>query len=531
MGVDFGRWTERIMYTHFYGFSEEPFVDAPDPKFLFLNPGHKQVFNHLVQGIEGEKGWILLLGDAGSGKTLFIHQLLNFLKKKRNIRTAFIFHPQISFEDFLKEVLWDLDLPSAPPDGISLTDHFKQSLQRQFPPHTDLVILIDEAQSFKIGVLEEICRFFNHEPKDLPAIQLVLAAQPAMEEKLQSQELRDLSRKIQVRCQIALLTAKESQRYIDHRLHLVGGRPEVFAPEALVLILRHAAGVPRTINLICDNSLRIGHQINEPQITAAIVEKALREMYSEKDLLSRSFKRKRGAFIPKKILYPLAGASGLILMILIGYKYPDQNLGIRILTPAGASATGSYIKVPMPPAPTAKLLPPEKTPLTSPPQEQVQISSSASGSSAYPKSEMRIKKVIVVKSGNTLNSLLVENYGWAHNTLLDYLVQLNPEITDPDVIAVNEKIQLPEISEESLLIPVADGAFKIYLGTFDDRNEAVVFKKEAALKGKEIAITARKISPKETWFRLEAGNFPSKEEAMKVILVLKKQRLLPALSG
>jgi hypothetical protein len=144
---------------------------------------------------------------------------------------------------------------------------------------------------------------------------------------------------------------------------------------------------------------------------------------------------------------------------------------------------------------------------------------------------MRIKKVIVVKSGNTLNSLLVENYGWAHSTLLDYIVQLNPEITDPDVIEINERIQLPEISEESLLIPVVDGAFKIYLGTFGDRNEAWVFKQEAALKGKEIATTVRKISPKETWFRLEAGNFPSKEEAMKVILVLKKQRLLPALSG
>jgi general secretion pathway protein A len=525
------------MYTHFYGFSEKPFVDAPDPKFLFLNPGHKQVFNHLVQGIEGEKGWILLLGDAGSGKTLFIHQLLNLLKKKRNIRTAFIFHPQISFEDFLKEVLWDLDLPSAPPDGIPLTDHFKQSLQRQFPPNTDLVILIDEAQSFKIGVLEEICRFFNHEPKDLPAIQLVLAAQPAMEEKLQSQELQDLSRKIYVRCLIALLTAKESQRYIDHRLHLVGGRPEVFAPEALALILRHAAGVPRTINLICDNSLRIGHQNSELQITAAIVEKALREMYPEKDLPSRSSKRKWGPPIPKKILYPLAGVGGLILMILIGYKYLSPNLEGRIPILGGASAHGSYMKMPMPPAPTSKLLPPEKTPLTSSPsaqtnvQEQVQSSSSVSGYSPHAKNEMRIKKVIVVKSGNTLNSLLIENYGWAHNTLLDYIVQLNPEITDPDVIEVNERIQLPEISEESLLIPVVDGTFKIYLGTFGDRNEAWVFKQEAALKGKEIATTARKISSKETWFRLEAGNFPSKEEAMKVILVLKKQRLLPALSG
>ncbi len=516
------------MYTHFYEFFEEPFGDAPDPKFLFLPPGHQQVVNCVMQGIEGKKNWILLLGDAGTGKTLFIHHMLNLLKEKPDLKAAFIFQSHIQFEDFIKEVLSALNWPSAPPNGVPVADHFKQYLKSQLSPGGRLVIFIDEAQGFAVKVLKEIEKFFTQDPKDFPAIQIVLAGQPSLGEKLKSQELWSLSRKIEVRCAITSLTAKESERYIDHRLHLAGGKSEIFAPEALALIVRNADGVPRILNLICDNSLRIGHQVSQSIITASTVQKALKGMYFEKARPSLPFKGKQESPIARKVLYLLTGVGILILVIVIGHKFLGSNRGRHVASQPPKPTFGA-VKVPIPPMPLPKekpLAPPPSVPETA--QKPDQTKPSVSGSAVRPKTETRIKKVIIVKQGKTLNLLCEENYGWAHITLLDYILQSNPQIIDPNLILVGERISLPEISEESLLIPLADGAFKISLGTFGEHDEIQVFKKNSILKGKDIRL-ARRTLPQETWYRIEAGNFPSEDEALKVIRDLRKQGLLPAL--
>ncbi len=517
------------MYTHFYEFSEEPFGDAPDPKFLFLTPGHQKVVKCLIQGIEGKKSWILLLGDAGTGKTLFIHHMLNLLKEKQNIKAAFIFQSHIQIEDFMKAVLSALNWPSTPPNGISMAEHFNQSLKTQLSPEDRLVIFIDEAQGFAVKVLEEIGKFFTQDSKDFPAMQIVLAGQPSLEEKLKSQELGGLNRKIEVRCQIPPLTAKESERYIDHRLHLVGGKSEIFAPDALTLIVRNSDGVPRRLNMICDNSLRIGHQISQPVITASTVQKALKEMYFEKKRPSLPFKGKRESSIARKLLYLLTAVGISVLVFVIGHKFLGSKQGGDVTSQAPKPAVG-VVKVPIPPMPLPKEKPlPPSPPVPETPQVQEQIKPSVPSSSAKAKTEIPIEKVIGVKQGNTLNSLCEEHYGWSHITLLDYIMKSNPQITDPNLILVGERIGLPKISEESLLIPLADGAFKIYLGTFGDPDEIQVFRQKPILKGKEVR-SSRRILPEETWYRLEAGNFSSEEEALKVIRDLRKQRLLPALT-
>lgn len=523
------------MYTHFYGFSEEPFGDSPDPKFLFLLPGHQQVLNCLVQGLEAKKGWLLLLGDAGSGKTLFIHQMLNLLKQKPKVKAAPIFRPHILLEDFLKEVLSALDLPSVPPNGVSGAEHFRQCLKRELPPETELVLFIDEAQGFPVGVLGEIYKFFHGEEKGLPAVQVVLAGQPALEEKLESQELRALAHAIQVRCRIAPLTEKESRRYIDHRLHLVGGKPEVFAPEALALILRSANGVPRTINLVCDNSLRIGQQISEPVVSAATVRKALQGMYLENDRFSRPFEKKRLPALRARVFYPVAAVGVLILVIFIALKFPGLNPLGRSAPSDNSPARGEIEATAPPPAVPASPLPqegPAASPAPAPPvgEARVQTAPDVSAPSISPKSEFAIKKVIVVKKGDTLNTLCLENYGRFDLTLLDWLMQLNPEITDPNLILTRQKIKLPDATERSLLVPASGQTLRVYLGTFRDRDEVRVFRENPALKGKEIKIIGRRVMREGTWYRAEAGDFSSEEEALKTIRALKNERLLPLLT-
>jgi general secretion pathway protein A len=521
----------RVMYTHFYGFSEEPFRDVPDPNFLFLVPGHERTLNCLIQGIEKKSGWLLLSGDVGSGKTLFIHHLLDSYKEKPQVKTAFVFQPRVSFEDLLKEILAKLHLPSDPSSGVSLTRHFQNCLARNFTREETLLLFFDEAQDFSVEMLENIYRFFAVEVKGPCALQLVFSGQSDIEDKLQSQPLRLLDQKITVRCQVKSLTRAESQRYLDHRLRLVGANSAVFAPEALTLITKNGEGIPRALNNICDNSFRIGHRLSEAKISADIVRKALGEMFLQKGRLRSGGKMRKGSFFSRNIPYFLAIMVCLGLLFWVGKGRLHWNQG-----PPTAKVEDKQTKLERPaPAPgennSEATLAKEAASGLSVNQrsggDSVQISQGSSAPLSDPESEVRIMKVVTVRKGITLNQLCVENYGLAHITLLDHIMRSNPRIINPHLILVNERIKLPEIDDDSLLVSTDDGSIKISLGTFGNPDVAGIFKEEQSLKGKEISVLSRKISARETWYRFTAGNFKSGEEARKVVSALKGKGLLP----
>jgi general secretion pathway protein A len=520
------------MYTHFYGFSDEPFSDAPNPKFLFLIPGHERTLNCLLQGIERKSGWILVSGDAGSGKTLLIHHLLNSFSEIPKVKTVHLFQTRISFDDLLKGVLSELNLPPDAPSGVLQRKHFQNCLTQNFTPEDMLLLFFDEAHDFSTEVFEEIYKFFATELNAPGNVQLIFFGQPAVEEKLQAQPLHHLNHKIAIRCPIKPFSKPESQRYIDHRLRLVGGNSKVFTPEALNLITRYGEGIPRTINIICDNSFRIGHQLSEPKITADIVQKALREMYVQKG--SPHFSSKlEGRLLSKKILYPLAALICLVFLIWMGNNHLHWHH-----RPVDAKLEDTAVKaekqIPVLQAKQSEGSSPKKaTPVPSINQtaiaESVQTAQPDSAASPGIKREDRILKIITVREGATLNSLCLENYGLADITLLDHIMRLNPRITNPHLILVNERIKLPEINDHSFLITASDGTIKIYLGTFGYPDAAILFKEEAILEGKEISVTRQKISTRETWYRLTAGNFKTQEEARRTISTLKTKGLLPSL--
>jgi len=522
------------MYTHFYGFSEEPFSDVPDPKFLFLPPGLERTLNCLIQGIEKRSGWVLLSGEAGSGKTLSLHHLLNFCKEKPKVKTVFIFQTLISYEDLLKRVLFELNLSSDPPTGVSLKEYFQNCLTESVTPEDTLLLFFDEAQDFGTEVFEEIYKQFSTEFKGPGSVQLIFSGQPAVEEKLQAQPLRHLNQKVTVRCQIKPFSKSESQQYIEHRLHLVGANSKVFTPEALALITRYGEGIPRTINIICDNSFRIGHQVSETKISAEIVQRALGEMYIQKRRPHYPREKERN-FFSRKFFYLLAALVCLVLVIWAGKEHLDWNQEpLNAKLKDKPSNVEKEIPVPLAKKPEEPS-PQEATsvPSINSPGTRNSILSAQPGSAPSPetKREGRIMKVVNVKKGATLNSLCLENYGLAHITLLDHIMRVNPRITNPHLILVNERIKLPEINDHSLLIIASDGTIKIYLGTFGNPDSAIAFKAEVSLKGKEISVTPRKISTQETWYRLTAGNFKTQEEARTVILTLKMKGLLPSLAS
>ena len=525
------------MYTHFYGFSEEPFRDTPDPRFLFSTPGHQRTLGCLTQGIGEKSGWVLLAGEPGSGKTILIHHLLQTLKGRPGVKAVFIFQTRISFEDLLKETLAELNLPPVSPTGAPIAEHFTRSISQLLSPEDTLVLFLDEAQDFRVEVLEKISHFFCQEFQRPEQVQIILSGQPLLEEKLQCQALRDLNQQIKVRCPIRPFSAQESQRYIDHRLHLVGGDSDIFTPEALNLIIRYGEGIPRTLNVICDNSLRIGHQISETKISVEIVRKALQEMYVQTGRRRAFWETTKKGSVFKKILYSLIAIIAFLMMIFFAKEYSQREEGsvkpksdVRPAkikkeesfqlsqkseeTPPQKKAAG-----PMPPAnhilsePAANPAPPALPPL-----KEFTIAE-------------RVKKVISVKKQGTLSYLCLEHYGFANLTLLDHIMALNHEITNPNLIQLDQKIKLPDINEEGLIQEIPGGKVQVFLGTFPHPDFAETFRKEALLLGKEIKIAPRKIEGGESWYRFSAGVFADKEEALKMVRALKEKRLLPSFGG
>lgn len=525
------------MYTHFYGFAEEPFRDAPDPRFFFDVPGNERTLNCLRRAAEEKSGWVLLSGEPGSGKTISIRRLLLKLAEKPDVKTVYIFQTRVSFEDLLKAILTGLSLSPTPAADSSLAEHFCRTVSQLLTPPGSLLLFLDEAQDFGVEVLEKIERFFGREFPRPERLQVFLSGQTSLEEKLNSQELRLLKQRIRYRCPVKKLTETEARRYLDHRLHLAGGKADIFSPQALSLIIRYGEGVPRTLNILCDNALRIGHQISEPKVSAAVVRKALKEMYAPagREVIGEGPAAKKP--FPRKLLYALAAAFGVFMLILFTAERPPKEK-----TPPNAAAVAPSpalkIEEPAPPPAQPEGNPPQKM-LANPPFPKAQTDSLPAESQSPAavsapeeiKPQPKVKKVISVKKGATLNSLCGEHFGYTNVTLLDHIMALNPELTNPDLILVNQQIRLPDIGEESLVREAGKGIFRVFLGTFSRPDAVQSFRQEPLLKGREVEITSWKIGTGETWHRLSVGGFAGRDEALKTIRALKERGVLPSFGG
>jgi general secretion pathway protein A len=264
------------MYTHFYGFAEKPFNVTPDPKFLYLTASHREALASMMYGITERRGYIAITGEVGTGKTTLIYTLLNQLSEK--VRAVCVFHPAVTFEQLLRTILSQLGIPGNGGKD-ELLRAFETYLRAQLAGDKIVALIIDEAQDIPVEVLEEIRLLSNLETEKEKLLQIVFVGQPEFEKKLDSEHLRQLKQRIVMRRIIPPLTRNEIIAYIEQRLMLVGSSTaDVFTAEALALICTSSRGVPRTINIICDNALLLGYGLSRKQIDDKIILEALRDM-------------------------------------------------------------------------------------------------------------------------------------------------------------------------------------------------------------------------------------------------------------
>jgi type II secretory pathway predicted ATPase ExeA len=242
------------MYKSFFGLRVQPFGASPDPRFLFLRPQIREALACLQHGIAARKGFVVMTGEAGTGKTTLLRAALGAFAKE-GILTSFVFNPRLEVLDFLEFVLTDFGIPPKTRTKSSMLLQLNSWLIERFRARQLCVIAIDEAQNLSWDLLEEMRLLTNLETSSEKLVQIVLSGQPELEEMLLNPSVRQLRQRISFWCRTHPLTGEETRDYITERLRIAGASQQVFLPEAADLVYHYSQGIPRVINLLCENSL------------------------------------------------------------------------------------------------------------------------------------------------------------------------------------------------------------------------------------------------------------------------------------
>ncbi|MBN2068566.1 MAG: AAA family ATPase [Opitutales bacterium] len=266
------------MYKEFYGFRIAPFNITPDPNFLFYSPTHEEALKHLHYGIREKKGFIVLTGEVGCGKTTVCRKLLQELDPD-HYETALILNPRLSEAELIKAILTELRVEPVSDSRMELVHQLNELLLRLIDEGKDIVVIIDESQNLDFETIEHLRMLSNLETDTQKLLQIILMGQPELKEKLKQKRLRQLRQRILVYCDIRPLTLEEMKIYILYRLNLAGanGRPR-FTPRAMKKIYRISGGVPRIINNLCDKALLAAYIRNRDDVNWWDVRRAHKEM-------------------------------------------------------------------------------------------------------------------------------------------------------------------------------------------------------------------------------------------------------------
>jgi general secretion pathway protein A len=269
------------MYKRLYGLTRNPFELSPDPKFFFPTRSHNEAFATLHYCVLRRRGFVVVTGEVGTGKTLIVRCLLDALIAGK-IATAFVFNPQLSTLDFLSHVLTDLQVPTRDRTKGEMLSSLNEFLLLRSRRGTTTVLVVDEAHLLSWELMEEIRLLTNLETSQYKLLQIVMVGQPELDRKIDTEDLRQLKQRIAMRCRLEPLGLQELRGYIHRRLELAGANcrgTKVFSEAAIEAIHRCSRGIPRLVNTLCENSLISGYGKQTSQITTEIVQECAADLH------------------------------------------------------------------------------------------------------------------------------------------------------------------------------------------------------------------------------------------------------------
>ncbi|HYD48825.1 MAG TPA: AAA family ATPase [Terriglobales bacterium] len=406
------------MYTEHFGLHSEPFGLTPDPAFLFPSAGHSEALAALRIGIEGRRGLIVMVGEVGTGKTTLLYSLLPAVSAE--VKVAYITNTKLSFDELLAQALADFGVACRQRGRRQLLARFTEFLLKCAERGEVAALVIDEAQNLEDHCLENLRLLSNVETYAQKLLQVVLVGQPELLEKLSRPNLRQLRERIAVYSEIKALSWRDSYAYVNHRLQQAGGTIDLFSRPALALLLWHADGIPRRINILCHNALLFAYGRDQKRVTLSQVITALRS----RPRRVRFHKRARRQ-VPEVVqavserlrspesLGAVVQRPGLLLAVLA----LASVLGWGSLHWTGDSATRA--------------------------QSAVGIRAATAGDAPLPQPR---PKIVRVASDASLIELTRQVYGRAEDELIDRVRSVNPRIAAAEQVAAGEVLIFPPVA-------------------------------------------------------------------------------------
>ena len=336
------------MYERHFGLKQRPFSIAPDPRYLFMSERHREALAHLLYGVQGGGGFVVLTGDIGAGKTTVCRCFLEQLPERCNV--AYIFNPKLTVEELLKSVCAEFRIPyrhegPGVPTVKDYVDALNEFLLRTHAVRQNSVLIIDEAQNLSPDVLEQLRLLTNLETNERKLLQIILIGQPELREMLARPDMQQLAQRVIARYHLEALTERETAHYVRHRLSVAGlHQANPFDPRAMRRVFRYSRGVPRRINLLCDRALLGAYAASKSAVDSEILDKAAEEVLDAAD-----FGQIRRARYERVVLVGVGLAVGAVLAAAVGFsleRNAPRSEAAADTAPAAAPAAPAAAAVP-----------------------------------------------------------------------------------------------------------------------------------------------------------------------------------------
>lgn len=571
------------MYNDYFGFREKPFNVSPDPRYFYTNPIYQEAYASLLYGIRERKGFIVLTGEIGTGKTTLLKLLMD--NPEENIRLVFFYNTTLTFEELVSFACDELGLPVKGSERLQKIQALNEFLTSQSKKGGTVVLLVDEAQNLTADVLENLRLLSNLETAKEKLLQIVLVGQTELDVKLCQPQLRQVKQRVALHCRLDRLKESEVGPFINYRIRVAGYEgEELFTPKAVREVAIHSKGIPRLINIICDNALLIAYAKSAKKISAEMIKEAVDDLRLDTEGLvvdddfsktktvakgGKNEKEKRpnvsGAELTsarRRNLTPVMIVSlavSVLVLLFGGVVFYQPNFDVwlsdnlfNLLKPQKTEVTierepsrelsGGIAREKSPGASEGQLASanqvnaaPTSNPAANIP-EQSERSSSPSLNEAPAEAKMATpvqkSQSVVVPWGRTISRIATEAYGTDKVFLaMDILKESNPRIEDLNRVLAGQNLSLPPLNRETLIRKQSDGSYSLILDSFLKALEAENLSKAVRLKGYQTAITARKLSKNFVLHRVEIRGLKSLEGANQAWDIATANRWISSSTG
>jgi len=420
------------MYLDFYHLKRKPFHVTPDPEFLYLSPSHREALASIVYGVEQRKGIIEVTGEVGTGKTTILRSYLGQADPER-VKAAYVFNPNVSFPVLLKNLFQELGIAPKSGEAHEMIEQFYLFLIDVYKKDHTVVLVIDEAQNMPVETLENLRLLSNLETATDKLLQIVLCGQPELENHLGRKELRQLRQRIAVRSNISSLSRKESLEYIRHRLSKAFCETDIFTATALARIVHKAKGIPRVINILCDNALITGYGYQEKKVSSRTAMEIIADLERKSSLKYRGWVIAGLSFL---LLLP----AGYWIYTTTAFTFQSKKT-TKIANPAPPQQLFSNpvvgrVESPVRPVAGQRIM----SDVTSGLQEENKPIGGGAKKKGKPVSR-------VVQKGDNLSRLAEDIYGFSDQVVLNRVKQQNSHIKDQNIILPGNSIVFPALEE------------------------------------------------------------------------------------